>query len=485
MSIRLRLACWYGGLTGIVLIIVLLLTYAIHTRAHYADLDRVMVRATAHLADEYRLAASPDQAAEIFDNPVAPDLVARAYGPDGTLLAASPSARMAPAVNPRAVMEDPSGPPYDRVVRLAPSLVTVDAGAGTFGIATDTDGNRWRLYAVPVAGTDVDLLTAAPLERIDTSVARFRQVVILLTFAGATVTLIAGALLAGRALRPVALVTQTAIDIRRSRALSQRVPVGSGRDELDRLAATFNDMLASLEQAAQAQQRFVSDASHELRAPLTIIQANLEFVEQRPALPDADRQEAIEEASREARRLASLVGDLLALARADAGVELRHERVELDRVLLDAYADARRLARGQRLEIDGLEPVVVEGDRDRLKQLLIILFDNAVKYTPPEGRIAAGLTSTGDCVEIRIRDEGVGIPAEDLPHVFERFYRADPARSRDPGGTGLGLSIARWIAQQHGGDIRLTSEVGRGTTAVVRIPVAGSDGGAHASSIGT
>jgi signal transduction histidine kinase len=290
------------------------------------------------------------------------------------------------------------------------------------------------------------------------------------TVLGAAATFTVGLLLAGRALRPVSELTDTARSIARSRDFEHRVQVRTRQDELGRMAITFNEMLASLEQAYAAQQRFVSDASHELRAPLTAIQGNLELLEDRPNLATSDRQEAVGEAAREARRMSTLVADLLALARADAGVSVRRERVELDRVLLETMGEARHLARGQRLEVGALEPAIINGDTDRLKQLLLILIDNALKYTPAVGQITLGLRHRDAIVEIAVEDTGIGIPEADLPHVFERFYRADPARSRDPGGTGLGLSIAQWIAHQHDGDIRLSSRVGSGTTAIVRLP---------------
>jgi signal transduction histidine kinase len=188
-------------------------------------------------------------------------------------------------------------------------------------------------------------------------------------------------------------------------------------------------------------------------------------------MPLAERREAVGEASREAGRLARLVADLLALARADAGVSLRRQPVEFDRLVLDALGEARHLARGQRLEVERLEPALVDGDPDRLQQLLLILLDNAIKYTPPDGRVTLALRRKGGDVQLTVSDTGVGIAPVDLERVFERFYRADPARTRDPGGTGLGLPIARWIAEQHGGEIALSSAPGRGTVATVRLPL--------------
>jgi signal transduction histidine kinase len=230
-------------------------------------------------------------------------------------------------------------------------------------------------------------------------------------------------------------------------------------------------MLDSLQGAYRAQQRFVADASHELRAPLTAIQGNLELLERQTNMPPEERRQAVSEAKHEAHRLARLVADLLALARADAGVPLRREPVELDRILMESVADARHLTRGQKLEVGHLEPAVVHGDPDRLKQLILILLDNAIKYTPPSGQVTASLHRNGQSVEVAVRDTGIGIPKEALPRVFDRFYRADPARTRDPGGTGLGLSIARWIAEQHSGAVTIKSSPGQGTTATAHLPL--------------
>jgi signal transduction histidine kinase len=200
--------------------------------------------------------------------------------------------------------------------------------------------------------------------------------------------------------------------------------------------------------------------------------ANLELLERRGDLPTAEREEALHDATRETRRLARLVADLLALARADAGMPVRRRPVELDRVLLDAFGQVRHLADGKAVALDALEPAIVNGDPDQLKQLLLALIDNAIKYTPPGGSVTLRLRRVADTAEVSVQDTGIGISPEALPHVFERFYRADPARQRDPGGTGLGLAIARWIAEQHGGTVVLESQPGKGTTATVRLPEA-------------
>lgn len=471
MPIRLRLALWYGGLTGVMVVLVCLVIYAVHTRAHYDDLDRVLAGAAEHVSEEYAAAQTARERDESVAAPTFPDVELRVYDPTGQVLVESPNASPAPQVDPQATLDRPSGPPYDTFAGLAPPLVDIEASGGEFGLTDDSDSGRWRLYVVRMEEPEQYLMAAAPLDRIDASVERLRQLVALLAVFAAAVTLAAGALLAGRALRPVATLTETAGAIARSRDFSKRVRVGKRRDELGRLADTFNEMLAGLEQSYQREQRFVDDASHELRAPLTAIQGNLELLRRYPDKSPAEQQEALNEATREAQRLSRLVADLLALARADAGMSLLRQRVELDRVLLDSLAQARHLARGQRVELAALEPALVEGDPDRLKELFLILLDNALKYTPPEGQVILNLCRSNATVEVTVHDTGVGISPDDLPRVFDRFYRVDTARTPDPGGTGLGLPIARWIVEQHGGKIELESKPGQGTTVSVRLPL--------------
>ncbi|HEU4742821.1 MAG TPA: PAS domain S-box protein [Meiothermus sp.] len=227
---------------------------------------------------------------------------------------------------------------------------------------------------------------------------------------------------------------------------------------------------ARLRALVEAQKRFVADASHELRAPLTAIQGNLEILRRFRHMKQADRQAALDEAAREAQRLARLVNDLLALARGDAGARLHLQPVGLRELLLEVFEEARHLADGHHLELGEVQDLWVQGHRDRLKQVLIILLDNAFKYTPPGGTIRLGLSEQGGRARIRLEDSGIGIAAEDLPYVFERFYRVDESRSQQSGGSGLGLSIAKWIVEQHGGEIWLQSQVGQGTTAFVELP---------------
>ena len=473
MSIRLRLALWYGALTALVVVLVCFYSYAVHSRTHYDELDATLRSVAEHVAEELGSASTAAERGKVLEASLLLGTEIRVIDSAGAVREQSVYASRAPAVDPRAVLVQRSRQPYSALAALAPALHPAKAGTGAFGIAEG--GERWRVYVLRISGGQY-LAALLPLSHIDAAVDRFGHLMMLMATVGGGLAFLVGWLVAGRALRPVAALTDTAGAIARSREFSRRVRVSGrrgGRDELARLGEMFNEMLGSLEQAYAAQQRFVSDASHELRAPLTAIQANLELLRDRKTMGREEQERAVAEAYDEAQRLARFVADLLILARADAGgVSLRRDSVELDRVLMDVVGEARHLVRGQRLEIAAVEPCVIRGDPDRVKQLLLILVDNAIKYTPPGGKVSLALARSGAQASVAIRDTGIGIEADDLPRVFERFYRADPARSRDPGGTGLGLPIARWIADQHGGSVELESAPGRGTTATVRLLIA-------------
>ncbi len=474
MSIRVRLMLQCGVLSCFILTIAMLLSYAFHTRSHYDDLDRILVAETTHIATEAANPANSLQSFNVNRGSNGLEIIVRLYSADGALRLSSPSSESLPLTDTKAVLRTPAGPAFDTLAALVPQLTgspfITDGAFGLYDIA----GQRWRAYILPLRQGNtisgyIEALT--PLARLDASMRALRGLLLILWLIATTTMFFGLWVVASRVLYPVAQMTQAAQTISLSRDFSRRVGVPSHRDELGHLAQTFNNMLESLEGAYRIQERFVSDASHELRAPLTVIQGNLELLHRQQSMPEVERAEALAEAEREAARLGRLVAELLTLARADAGVVIKHNPVDLDGVVLEAFHEARQLAHGQILALEPFEPVRVDGDEDRLKQLILILLDNALKYTSAEGRVTLGLRKRDGNAEIIVQDTGVGISAEDLLHVFERFYRADPARSRDPGGTGLGLPIARWIAEQHGGRLTLSSEMGRGTTAIVSLPV--------------
>ena len=425
MAIRLRLALWYGGLFATILLAVTAFSYAFHARGHYDDIDRALVTTAGHAVDEATVSGATPQ---LVEGKGGFRVILRLYGASGDLLTSSPDAENAPAEDPRIVVQHPAGPAFDAVAAIAPPVVAPDPPAGgVFGLTT-LDGARWRLFVLPVhrGAAIVGYVEAAiSLADIDRSMQTLRLLLLGLALVGLAVALVGSCLVAGVALRPVSRLIETASAIARSRDLACRVVVPRHRDEIGRLARTFNEMLESIEQSYRAQQRFVSDASHELRAPLTAIQANLELLERHADMPAAERAEAVTEAMRESSRLARLVADLLALARADAGVPVKRFPVDLDVLVLETFGVARQLAHGQTLDLDPFEVASIDGDEDRLKQLLLILLDNALKYTPAGGNVRVGLQRTDGHVEVIVRDTGVGIAERDLPHVSERFYRAD------------------------------------------------------------
>jgi signal transduction histidine kinase len=286
---------------------------------------------------------------------------------------------------------------------------------------------------------------------------------------------------AGRALAPLDTMTETVEAIGSAQDLARRLPDAPARDEVGRLTGAFNAMMGRLDEAysrlegaLESQRRFVADASHELRTPLTSIRSNLGLLLGRTDIAAADRAEALQDMEAEAQRMTRLVADLLTLARADAGQSLEMADVEITRLAEEVARQARRTYPGRRLDFDRRRPTRVRGNADSLRQLLWILLDNAARHTDPGSRIKLIVDAGPEAARLTVTDDGPGIAPGDLERVFERFYRADQARSS--GGAGLGLSIARWIVKQHGGRIQAGANPdGRGASFTVELPVASTD----------
>jgi len=271
------------------------------------------------------------------------------------------------------------------------------------------------------------------------------------------------------------------------RSLHRRLAVDGAGDELMRLNETLNEMIARLETSFGALRRFTADASHELKTPLAVLRADVERA--MSASPQSNEQLiALEEALQETRRMSDLVDSLLTLARADEGrFDVVREPVALEPLVREVFESAVILGEdaGLTVSLPVVEPATVLGDAPRLRQLCMNLVMNAVKYTPRGGRIDVSLSHRLDGVTFSVRDTGVGIGATDLPHIFERFWRADRVRSRasERGGFGLGLAISQWIAQAHGGSITATSRLGRGSLFTVHLPAVADGSTAVAESV--
>ncbi|MBA2595438.1 MAG: HAMP domain-containing protein [Chloroflexia bacterium] len=490
-STRVRLTAWYAALLVLVLLALGISVDALARNRLMTDVDNRLTSTAADIGSviERNLVSWPYSTEAVRFQDIVPilgsfasrGLVIQITAPDGEVVRGSEYAPDEPLV---AADGEPSGEPL-----IVSTMLTGDSARAVHFPLTVTDraGDRWYIGAVIVG------------ERLTTmheTLASLRQVLLVASGLGLLLAIVGGWVLAGRALRPVDRVTAAAAAIAAgdgtATSLSTRLPVPPADDELSRLSATFNAMLDRLQASLRAQERFVGDASHELRTPLTAIRGNVDVLlrQTRPGgrgVEAPDLAPALDDIRRESDRMRRLLDDLLLLARGDATSDrleplpAHQERVRLDTVAGEAVRSAAALASGQLLELEAPRAVEVSGDADRLHQLMMILLDNAIRHTPPGGRIrvAVAATLSGEA-RIAVRDEGEGIAPEHVPHLFERFYRADGARGRSSGGTGLGLAIADAIVKTHGGEISVTSAPNKGATFLVTLPAAidtaGSEG---------
>jgi two-component system OmpR family sensor kinase len=369
---------------------------------------------------------------------------------------------------------DPSSGDYDRLMQQA---VATPPGNSTFPVLV---GNASvLLVALPetdpttvvsrvVAGREVDL-TADWLREFLATMLVVAPLIIGASAGGAY-------LIAGRAVEPVGRMINEVEAITDGRSLHRRLPVGTTGDELARLGATLNAMIARLETSFAALRRFTADASHELKTPLAVLRADVERAMHSSPM-STEHAVALEEALHETTRMADLVDSLLTLARADEGrFDLFREAFPLEPLVHDVFETAVILGEhaGLHVSLPTVEGAVILGDRLRLRQLFLNLITNAIKYSSRGGSVEITLKRRDGEVQFAVRDTGIGIAAADLPYIFERFWRADRARSRlsERGGFGLGLAISQWIAQAHGGSLTVQSRLHRGSTFTVSLPVA-------------
>jgi heavy metal sensor kinase len=390
------------------------------------------------------------------------------------------------------VVYDPSGKVLFRTEEMAeasvPKFSEVNGSASNFSDLTIPilGHQRFLRSTLRATGQEFNIVVLSAMEHLDRErdeVAReqadvnqeFRTAVtVLLACIPFALVLVAavGYWLARKALAPMDQLNRLTEEINAQR-LDRRLPVVHPEDELGRLTKTINAMLARLDRSFQEIRRFTADASHEMRTPLTVIRTETELAFARP-LTAEEQQQMLVSVTEECDRLTHLTDQLLLLSREDAGgTRPVRERVELTRLVRHVAETMTPLmeAKDLRFEIAGEIGKDIDGDETRLHQVFINLLDNAIKYTPKGGKIAIQLQREGDMALVRITDTGIGIAPEHQPHVFERFYRVDKARSRAEGGTGLGLSIVRSIVQSHGGEISLSSELGQGTIVVVALPL--------------
>ena len=349
-------------------------------------------------------------------------------------------------------------------------------GTSWQGTITAHNGHSVRLYSTPLVenGRVFGVIQVGePLASLDNTLRSILLEFLLIV----PFVLVFGALgsywLAGRVFRPIHRLTRTAQQIE-AEDLHQRVPVPRARDEVQDLALTFNEMIERLDKAFTQQRRFVADASHELRTPVAAIRSMTDVVLAQGASED-EYANVLSEVNIVSERLGYLINDLLTLARADEGqVLLERKPVRLDLLATDVAESTESLAieRDITLEVNAQEPVLVLGDEVRLIQVVLNLLQNALTYTNAGGKVSLIVEAGDKNALLTVRDTGIGIAPEHLEHIFERFYRADAARSRAAGGSGLGLAIVDWIVRAHKGTITVESQVGEGTTFTVSLPLA-------------
>ncbi len=461
-TLRFKLTLWYVAILGVTLCAFSLFLYLTLSKGLHRSLDNKL-RTTAEV-----IAAS----------------IRRPFGPGPSLADIDQIMREHFGIRPlgrfvQVLDETGKRSSNIRNVDIPMSMETlerVSKGETVFETVTVAK-EKIRLVTLPIfeKGRMVGIVqVGSPLEEIEEAL---RQLLLILLVAVPSVLILAvvgGLFLANKALRPVDEITNTARKIGSSGDLSQRIRLKKKvDDEIGRLAATFNEMIAKVENSFQQIKRFTADASHELKTPLTILRGEIEVGLKRLRTPE-EYQKILASNLEEVKHMSRMVEDLLTLARADMGaLELRKEVVDLGGLVREVWEEVRLWAEDKGVELlfqeDGEARVM--GDRGRLRQLALNLIDNAIKYTPSGGRVELRVVRDGDEVTFSVADTGEGIPPEDLQRIFERFYRVDKARSRQRGGTGLGLSICKWIAEAHGGRISAESELGRGSKFHVSFPL--------------
>jgi heavy metal sensor kinase len=462
-SIRVRLTLWYVLLLAVVLIAFSGALYLALRITLYDNLDDILRSSAALIADalevdaQGHLIAGPGQPL-LWNDPKEGEHFWYVLDPSGQVVE-------------QAGVHDMGGLP------IAPAVMAA-ALAGRDAIQTIRVGdNLIRVYTAPVyhGGRVVGIVQLGiSLDDVQQTLAAFRWILILALPVTLALASGGGLFLASRALRPVDQITRAAHSIS-AHDLSQRLNLDLPDDELGHLARTFDAMIARLDEAFRRQRRFTADASHELRTPLTIIKGDLSLALARPR--DADYYyQVLAEVDEEVDWMSHLVERLLALARADAeGLTLHQQTVDMSVLLADLIEQTRPLAKAKGLTLTAqIAPDLTASlDPDAMTQVVLNLLENAIKYSP-SGRVrlsAHRARPDSSEVLIAISDSGPGIPAEHLPHIFDRFYRVDRARSRELGGAGLGLSIARELARAHGGDVTVHSIPGEGCTFTVHLPL--------------
>ncbi len=457
MSLQIRLAAFYTALVGLVLVA---FGWAVYARSSEILMRQIDVR----LASAVKDAGSALRAEGRQDYLITYDssILLQLYDLKGELVNTTSTTE----IQLSSKVIDPEG------------LAYVLENRGSITSERNQDGLHYRTLTTPVwvGTTQVGVLQAAtnlaPMDQLQADLLRSLLIIglVIITIAASFVYYSTHS-----ALQPLATVTRIASEITKADDLSLRIPQSQrAPDEVGALICAFNKTMGRLEHLFNSQRRFLADVGHELRTPLTVLRGNADLM-RRMGQPDPLALDSME---KEIERLSRMVEDVLLMAQAESGrLELNYALVELDTVLLEVYQQARVLAGETKiLHIKDIDQVLVVGDRDRLKQVILNLISNAIKYSAPNGRIQLSLGKKDGWAYLAVEDDGIGIHREDMQHIFERFYRATKSRSKfidyDHKGFGLGLSIAYWIMLRHNGRIDVESEYGQGAKFTIWLPSA-------------
>jgi two-component system OmpR family sensor kinase len=463
-TVRGRLTLWYVSALALILVAFGAAVYVMLSRALHRRVDEglrstldISITSLTHDAQEGQSSQSAAQSttAELSH----PQQAMMIFDADGRLLAEHPYEE-------------------DLHIRLPDLGAIPDDEVYLYTVAEEGDADdRHRLAVrrvrIPPAGTPFIILASQPLEAVEDELESLREILYFATPAALLLAGVGGWFLARRGLAPVAAMARSARRIGAG-SLDRQLPVANPRDELGQLATTFNELLARLNAAFARQRQFMADASHELRTPLSVMNTAAGVTLKKPHREEEEYREALQMMAEQTRRLSRIVQDMFTLARADAGrYPLQRKTLYLNDLLEEVARAGVVLASGKgvTVELTDLPEAPLDGDEDLLRQMILNLVDNAVKFTPAGGFVRLGLTRRGGEYLLSVSDTGPGIPAEAREHVFERFYRADTARSRAvDGGAGLGLAISRWVAQAHEGTLELADSDRNGATFVARLP---------------
>ena len=462
-SIRARLALWYGGILGAVFAFLGILFYfnlAQNLNADFNHSLQLTAEVVARYSLERRALSLPLNAEDFFREINDPEL----FNDFFRIVDSSGNVQIRSKNHPK------------RTVPLTPEVLN-DAlrGKTAFETFSYPGRNAIRLMTYPIIkeGKLISVLqVGGSLQPVDEVLSRLRFTLFLVLPAALILALVGGWFLAHEALQPVDAMAQVARQISAG-DLSRRVPVRPRQDELSQLAETFNIMIGQLEGSIQQIRQFSADASHELRTPLTILKGEAEIALRQAQTAEEFRQTLVSSLE-EVERMSRIVEDLFLLSKGDLGEErLEREPVELASLMKDTVLQLERSAKDKKVSLALVrdDESTVIGDIHRLRELFLNLIENAIRYTEAGGKVVLSVFRDRKEAVIIVSDTGIGISEEDLPRIFDRFYRAENARAAHPKGSGLGLSICQWIVLSHQGEIDVKSEPGRGTLFTIRFPL--------------